>query len=87
MLLAPVVGAQGLRFAPDGRSLYFAAPIGGQLTTYRLSIDGGTPAPVAPLLTRAAVSPDGTRIAGSYRRDQRSPVVLAIIARAVTRAS
>ena len=79
VLLAPVVGAQGLRFAPDGRSLYFAAPIEGQLTTYRLSIDGGTPQRVAPLLTRAAVSPDGTMLAGRYRRDQRSPVVLAIV--------
>ncbi len=78
-LLAPVVGAQNLKFAPDGRSVYFTAPTGGQLTTYRLSIDGGTPQRLAPLLTRAAASPDGTKFAGLYRRDERSPVVFAIV--------
>jgi Tol biopolymer transport system component len=79
VLLAPVVGAQNLKFAPDGRSLYFTASIGGQLTTYRLSIDGGTPQRVAALLFRAAVSPDGTQLAGVYRRDERAPVEFAIV--------
>ena len=78
-LLAPAVGAQHLKFAADGRAVYFTAPLEGQLTTYRLSIDGGTPQRIAPFLVRAAVSPDGTMIAGSYRRDARSPVVLGIV--------
>ena len=77
--LAPVVGAQCLVFAPDGRSLYFTAPLGGQQSTYRLSIDGGTPQAVGALIYRAGISADGGRLAGIYRRDERSPLELGIV--------
>lgn len=78
-LLAPVVGAQSLVFAPDGRSVFFTAPLTGQPSTYRLAIDGGAPQRIDALLFRAGISPDGTRLAGVYRREERSPLELGIV--------
>jgi len=79
VLLAPVVGADSLKFSPDGRWLYFTAPLAGQLSTYRISIDGGKPELVGPLVNRAGISPDGTMLAGVYRRDERAFVELGIV--------
>ena len=81
-LVAAVIGAQHLMFAPDGRSLFFDAPLAGQTTTYRLPLDGGTPQAVPANINRAGVSPDGTMLAGVYRRDERSPVELGIVSTA-----
>ena len=84
-LVAPVVGAYALVFAPDGRAVYFTAPLGGQVSTYRLSIDGGTPEPVGALISRAGISSDGGRLAGVYRETERAPLELGIVSVTGTR--
>jgi Tol biopolymer transport system component len=77
--LLTTAGASYLIFAPDGRSLYFTASTDGDPATYRLPIEGGTPQRLGALLSRAGVSPDGSMLAGLYRRDERSPQELAVI--------
>jgi hypothetical protein len=65
--------------------VYFTAPLGGQLSTYRLSIDGGTPEPIAALISRAGISPDGGRLAGIYRQTERTSLELGVVSVTGTR--
>jgi Tol biopolymer transport system component len=78
-ILSVVTDAAFLVFARDGRSLYFTSSMQGAPATYRLSIDGGSPALVAPLFERAAVSPDGRQLAGVYRENARTSMSLGIL--------
>ena len=75
-ILSVVTDAAFLVFARDGRSLYFTSSMQGAPATYRLSIEGGNPALVAPLFERAAVSPDGRQLAGVYRENVRTGMSL-----------
>jgi WD40 repeat protein len=53
--------------SPDGRWLYYSSSVSGVGSTWRVPTDGSAaPAVVVPGLERAAVSPDGTRLAGLY---------------------
>ena len=78
-ILSVVTDAAFLVFARDGRSLYFTSSMQGAPATYRLSIEGGSPALVAPLFERAAVSPDGRQLAGVYRENVRTGMSLGIL--------
>ena len=66
LLVVTGTDAAFLVFARDGRSLYFTSSMQGAPATYRLSIEGGNPALVAPLFERAAVSPNGRRLCGAW---------------------
>jgi len=81
-LVAPVVGAQYLTFAPDGRWLYFSAPLGGQTSTHRVALGGGAPQAIPANIVRGGPSPDGTMLAGAFRKDERSPIELALVSSA-----
>jgi Tol biopolymer transport system component len=78
-LLAKVADASSIVFAPDQKSVYFTSNTRGAPATYRLSVDGGEPAVVAPLFERGGVSHDGRLLAGIYRENPRAPLTLGVV--------
>jgi hypothetical protein len=66
--------------SPDGKWLYYSSSTSGTDSTWRAPTDGSArPALVVSGLTRAAVSPDGTLLAGLYIPTSESPLALAIL--------
>lgn len=66
--------------SPDGRWVVYSAGVSGKSTLRKISIDGGDSIQLTDKFSRlAGVSPDGTRIACSYRPSPESPPKLAII--------
>ncbi len=67
-------------FSPDGRWVVYTGGVSGKSTLRKISIDGGDSIQLTDKFSRlAGVSPDGTRIACSYRPSPDSPPKLAII--------
>jgi Tol biopolymer transport system component len=65
--LAAVADATYPTLSPDGRWLYYTSAASGTASTWRVPTDGSAaPTLVGPGLERAAVSPDGTLLAGIY---------------------
>jgi Tol biopolymer transport system component len=77
-LITKIADASSIAFGPD-RTIYFTSTAKGPPATYRLNVDGGEPALVAPLFQRAAISHDGTRLAGVFRENARAPLTLAVL--------
>ena len=77
--LAAISDPSYLNLSPDGRWLYFTSSSSGVASTWRISTDGGQPSVVAPGLERAAVSPDGTRLAGMYIPHPGGLIELAVV--------
>jgi Tol biopolymer transport system component/DNA-binding winged helix-turn-helix (wHTH) protein len=78
-LLAYAPEARDLGLSSDERSLFFTSP-GSDRTdsTWVVSADGGTPAPIVKGLTRAALSPDGRSLAGLWQERPNASLVVAV---------
>jgi len=65
-LLAHLPRPAWLSITPDGRFVICASvgEAGSEVSTWRVSIDGGDPTIIAPGIDRPAVSPDGRYLAG-----------------------
>ena len=79
-LLAAVSDSTYLTLSPEGRWLYYSSSASGTASTWRVPSDGSaTPTLVVPGLERAAVSPDGTLLAGVYVAAPLAPQTLAVV--------
>jgi Tol biopolymer transport system component len=78
-LLLESPDATSLEVSPDGRTIYYTSSHDGSSSTWRVPIDGGDATLVRSLFDRAAVSPDGTRLAGIYRSGVGATLALAVI--------
>jgi Tol biopolymer transport system component len=78
--LAAVADSTYLMLSPDGRWVYFTSSASGIASTWRVATDGSAPATlVVPGLERAAVSPDGTLLAGVYTASPGAPQALGVL--------
>jgi Tol biopolymer transport system component len=69
-----------LAISPDDRTVFFTSSRDGSSSTWQVPIEGGTPTLVVTGFDRAAVSPDGTKLAGIYRTPDRLDLAVATIA-------
>jgi Tol biopolymer transport system component len=68
--------------SPDGRSIVYTPQGQARNTLWRISIDGGRPLQLTrdSLAIKAVVSPDGKRIACTYRKDEADKWKIAVLA-------
>ncbi|OFW10510.1 MAG: hypothetical protein A3H96_25120 [Acidobacteria bacterium RIFCSPLOWO2_02_FULL_67_36] len=77
--IASVSDPTWITIAPDGRWVFFTSSMGGSPSTFKVPIDGGEPAVVAPLFERAALSRDGLLMAGVYRENVKAGLSLGVL--------